>query len=109
MATNTVSMKAYGEKLDGQLKQVASQIENVEGQAKQTMAQAEIDAIRTIKTKKQQIDRKREDLQKAGETAAARIKAEIDTDISGVKTSLEQVATRLKDQAAETARQVASR
>ncbi len=41
------------------------------------LAQAEIDAINSLKAKRQEIDKKRQDLKTSGEAKAAQIKAEI--------------------------------
>jgi hypothetical protein len=92
--------KAFEEKVSAQLQEATSKIEGIEARAKGTMAQAEIDAIKDLKTKRQQIDKKHQDLKTSSEAKAAQLRAEIDADMAKLKTSLEQFSTKVKSQAA---------
>jgi uncharacterized protein involved in exopolysaccharide biosynthesis len=64
------------------------------------LAQAEIDAINSLKAKRQEIDKKRQDLKTSGEAKAAQIKAEIEADLAKFKASLDQFGTKVKSQVA---------
>jgi hypothetical protein len=88
-------LKLYEEKISAQLQQAKLQLEQFEARAKEKKAQAEIETINALKTKKRQIDKKRQDLQRSGEAKVAQIKAEIDAEAAKLKTSLEQLATKL--------------
>ena len=60
------------------------------------MAQAEIDTINHLKTKHQEIDKKRQDLKTTGDVKVEQVKTEIDADVAKLKTSLAELATKLK-------------
>jgi len=68
----------------------------LEASAKSKMAQAEIDTINHLKTKQQEIDKKRQDLKTTGEAKVEQIKTEIDAEVAKLKTSLAELATKLK-------------
>lgn len=96
MNAKSTELKRYGDKISEQLQQAKSQLEQFEARAREKKAQVEIEAIKALKTIKRQIDKKSQDLQTSGEAKAAQIKAEIDTELAKLKTSLEQLATKLK-------------
>ena len=96
MDTPSATTKAYEEKINAQLQQAKAQLGEFESRAKGKMAQAEIDTINHLKTKQQQIDKKRQDLKTVGEAKVEQAKAEIDSEIAKLKTSLSELATKLK-------------
>ena len=96
MSTPSVTTKAYEEKISAQLQQAKAQLGELEAHAKQKMAQAEIDTVNHLKTKQQEIDKKRQDLKTAGEAKAEQVKTEIDTELAKLKTSLGELAAKLK-------------
>lgn len=96
MDTSSAMTKAYEEKISAQLQQAKAQLGEFEARAKGKMAQAEIDTINHLKTKQQQIDKKRQDLKTVGEAKVEQAKAEIDSEIAKLKTSLSELATKLK-------------
>lgn len=93
-------IKAFEEKVNAQLQEAKTQIEGIEARAKGTMAQAEIDALDSIKTKRQEIDKKRQDLKASGEAKAAQLKTEIEADVVTLKMSLDQFGAKVKSQSA---------
>jgi len=103
MDLNSTEAKKYEEKVSAQLQQVKSQLDQLEARAKEKKAQAEIETINTLKTVKQQIDKKRQDLQTSVGAKAAQTKAEIDAELAKLKSSLGQLTMKLKDQAARKA------
>jgi hypothetical protein len=94
-------IKAHEEKISAQLHEAKGLIEQVEAHAKKNKAQAEIEKINTLKTKKQEIEKKLHELVKTGVAAnvAVQIKSDIDTELAKLKTSLGEIATKLKSQA----------
>jgi DNA repair exonuclease SbcCD ATPase subunit len=91
--------KAYEEKISSQLQQTKAQLEELEARAKGKMAQAEIETINHLKAKQQEIEKKRQDLKTSGDAKVEQVKAEIDAEMAKFKTSLEQLATKLKGEA----------
>jgi vacuolar-type H+-ATPase subunit H len=100
MNGQSATIKAFEEKLSAQLQEAKSQIDGIEARAKGKMAQAEIDAISGLKTQRQEIEKKRQDLKTSGEAKAAQLKSEIEADMAKFKTSLDQLGTKVKSQAA---------
>jgi hypothetical protein len=100
MNGQSATIKAFEEKLSAQLQEAKSQIDGIEARAKGKMAQAEIDAIKGLKTQSQEIEKKRQDLKTSGEAKAAQLKSEIEADMARFKTSLDQLGTKVKSQAA---------
>jgi len=64
------------------------------------MAQSEIDTIARLKAKNQEIEKKlHHDLKTAGEVAiAAKIKTDIEAEVAKFKTSVDQLAAKVKSQ-----------
>ena len=96
MSTQSVTSKAYEEKINAELQQAKAQLAEFEARAKSKMAQAEIDSINYLKTKHQQIDKKRQELKTVGDAKIEQVKAEIDAEVAKFKTSLAELATKLK-------------
>jgi len=59
-----------------------------------------IEAIKRLKMKRQEIDKKRQDRKPSGETKATEIKADIEADLAKLKASLEQLGSKLKSELA---------
>jgi hypothetical protein len=92
--------KSFEETVSALLDETKSQIEAIEESTKGKLAQADADAIKSLRTTRHQIDKKSQELRTAGEADAARIKAEIEADMAKFKASLEQFGTKLKSRAA---------
>lgn len=80
--SNTISRhhaepKTFAEKVSAQLHEAKSQIEAIEASTKGKLAQAEVDAVKSLKTTRHEIEKKSQQLRTAGEAEAAQIKAEI--------------------------------
>jgi len=93
-------VKAHEEKVSAQLHEAKALLDEIEAHARKRKAQAEIDTINRLKTKKQEIEKKwQQHLKTAGEAALAlKIKADIEADLAKLKTSSEEVAAKLKTQ-----------
>src|SRR5262249_10919616 len=96
MSAQKIDVKAYEEKINGQLQQTKAQLAELEARAKSRMAQAEIDTASRLKTKQQEIDKKRQNLKTVGDTKLAQAKAEIDADVASLKNSLADLSAKLK-------------
>jgi len=93
---STPEIKAYEEKVSAQLQQAKAQLGELEAHAKGKMSQAEIDTINRLKTKHHEIDKKRQDLKTVSDAKVGQIKAEIDSEVAKLKTSLADLGTKLK-------------
>ena len=93
---STPEIKAYEEKVGAQLQQAKAQLGEFEAHAKGKMAQAEIDTINRLKSKHQEIEKKRQDLKTVSDAKVGQVKAEIDAEVAKLKTSLADLGTKLK-------------
>ena len=96
MSPENPTIKAYEDKIGAQLLQAKGQLAEFESRAKAKMAQGEIDTINRLKTKHQEIDRKRQNLKTVGDAKLAHAKAEIDADMANLKNSLAELNAKLK-------------
>jgi hypothetical protein len=92
--------KTFEEKVSAQLHEAKSQIESIEASAKGKLAQAEVDAISSLKTTRHEIDKKSQELKTAGEAKAAQIRAEIEADLAKFNAAVEHFASKLKSKSA---------
>lgn len=90
------TIKAFEEKLNAQLQQAKSQLEEFEARAKSTAARTEIETIHHLKTMRQEIEKKRHELKNAGEGKFQQVKSEIDAEMSKLRTSMEQLSSKFK-------------
>lgn len=100
MDSHNAELKAYEEKVAAQLREVKAKIDEFEAHLKGKGAEAEVQAINTLKTKQQEIEKKRQQLRTADEGRVAQIKAEVDAELAKLKSSSEQLATKIKTHAA---------
>ncbi len=91
-----VDTKAYEEKINAQLQQAKAQLGDFEARAKGKMARAEIDTVNRLKTKHQEIDKKRQNLKTSDQAKVGQAKAEIGTELGKLKTSMAELATKPK-------------
>ena len=99
---NIAEIKAYQEKIGAQLQESKAVLNGVEAHAKGKLAQSEIDTIARLKAKHQEIDKKvHQDLKVGAEvTLAAKIKSDIDAEMTKFKASVDQFAAKAKSQPA---------
>ena len=99
---NIAEIKAYQEKVNAQLQEAKAVLNGLEAHAKGKLAQSEIDAINRLKAKHQEIEKKvHQDLKTAGEVAvAAKVKTDIDSEMTKFKSSLDQLSAKVKSQSA---------
>ena len=96
MSIENITTKAYEEKITAQLQQAKAQLAELEARAKEKMAQAEISTINQLKTRHQDIEKKRQDLKTVGDAKADHVKDDINREMDKLKTSLADLATKLK-------------
>ena len=99
---NIAEIKAYQEKINAQLQEAKAVLSGLEAHAKGKLAQSEIDGINRLKAKHQEIEKKvHQDLKTAGEVAvAAKVKTDIDSEMTKFKSSLDQLSAKVKSQPA---------
>ena len=99
---NIAEMKAYQEKIGAQLQEAKAVLNGLEAHAKGKLAQSEIDTINRLKTKHQEIEKRvHHDLKTAGEvTVAAKVKSDLDAEMTKFKSSLDQLSAKVKSQSA---------
>ena len=99
---NIAEIKAYQEKISAQLQEAKAVLNGVEAHAKGKLAQSEIDAINRLKAKHQEIEKKvHHDLKVAeAATLVAKVKSEIDAEMTKFKAALDQLAAKVKGQPA---------
>jgi hypothetical protein len=99
---NIAEIKAYQEKIGAQLQEAKAVLNGFEGHAKGKLAQSEIDTITRLKAKNREIEKKvHHDLKAAGEVAvAAKIKSEVDAEMTKFKASLDQLSARIESPSA---------
>lgn len=98
-AKHAAELKAYQEKVAAQVEQAKAKLHELEAHFKGQKAEAEIEAIRALKTAHQDIERKTKELKAIGETVAgaksAQIKAEIDAALANVNAKLAQLSSKV--------------
>jgi folylpolyglutamate synthase/dihydropteroate synthase len=89
-------LKTYQDKIKNQVKETKTKLEELEAKAKEQKAQAEIATINRLRTTKETIDRKLQNLTTTGEANVAQAKADIDADVAKFKASVDELATKFK-------------
>jgi hypothetical protein len=95
------TLKAYEDKITAQIQEAKARLEQFEAKTRDKTAQSETAAIVSLKTAKQNIDRKLQDLRKTHDTNVARAKADIDADVAKFKASIDELAAKLKTHTAK--------
>ena len=90
------ALKGYEDKIKAQLKDAKARLDQLEAKASEHSAEAEITAINSLKTARQNIDRKLQDLKTTHDANVARAKATIDADVASFRSSIDDFATRFK-------------
>lgn len=90
------TLKGYEDKIKAQMKEAKAKLDQFEARAREESAHAEITAINSLKTARQNIDRKLEDLKTTSETHLARAKASLDEDVATFKASVDDFATKFR-------------
>jgi hypothetical protein len=97
---SSATLKAYQDKITAQIQEAKSTLEQFEAKAKEKKAEAEITAINKLKTTKQNIDQKLQDLKTTNSAHMTQAKAEIDAEVAKFKASIDEVAAKVKSYSA---------
>jgi hypothetical protein len=95
------TLKAYEDKITAQIQEGKAKLERLEAKAKESGAQAELDAINSLKGTRETIRRQVQDLKTTHENQMGHAKTAIDTDVAAFKTRIEELGNRLKTEAAK--------
>jgi hypothetical protein len=90
------TLKAYEDKIRAQVQEGKAKLEQFEARAKEQHADAEISAINQLKTSRQNIDRKLQELKSTQEAQVAHAREVIDADVAKFKASLDMLAGKLR-------------
>lgn len=98
-STQNATLKAFEQKVEAQLQQAKAQLEELGARAKGKVAQGEIDAIQNLKKKHEEIEKRRQELKTVGEAKAETVKAQIDAELTKLKSSVAELATKIQQHA----------
>jgi hypothetical protein len=95
------ALKTYQDKVRAQIQEGKTKLEQLATKAKEHGAQAELNAINTLKSTRENIDRKLQDLQTTHDNNMAHAKAAIDTDVVAFNARIVQLSAKLKTEPAK--------
>ena len=94
--TSGSTLKAFEDRIKAQVEEGKSKLGQLEAKAKEQKSESETAAINRLKTAKQDIDRKLQDLKATHDAHVARAKADIDADVAKFKASVEELGAKFK-------------
>jgi predicted negative regulator of RcsB-dependent stress response len=100
MATQTTphgtgtTLKAFEDKIVAQMQEAEARIEQFEAKAREKRLESETAAVNGLKTARQNIERKLNELATTQEAQIARAKADIDAAAAALKTSLDELGRK---------------
>jgi hypothetical protein len=100
-STQNATLKAYEDKVQAQLQEAKTKLDQLEARAKEQRADAEIKALSYLNTSKQNIDQKLRDLRTTHDAHVSRAKADINTQVASFKESIAEIAAKFKAQPAK--------
>ena len=90
------TLKAYEDKVRAQLQEGKAKLDQLNAKAKEKQAQAEIDVVGRLNATKQNIEKKLQDLKTTADAQVSRAKADIDADVASFKSSINELASKIK-------------
>ena len=90
------TLKAYEDKVRAQLQEAKAKLDQVNAKAKEKQAQAELDVVGRLNASKQNIEKKLQDLKTTDDVQVSRAKADIDADVASFKSSVNELAGKVK-------------
>jgi len=90
------TLKAYEDKVRAQLQEGKAKLDQLNAKAKEKQAQAEIDVVSRLNATKQNIEKKLQDLKTTADAQVSRAKADIDADVASFKSSINELASKIK-------------
>ena len=94
--TPSATLKAYEDKVSAQIQESKTKLEQLEASAKEKGAQAELNAINSLKSTRENIHRKVQDLKMMHENHMAHAQSAIDADVAAFKARIEELSAKLK-------------
>ncbi len=88
--------KAFEDRIRGQVEEAKTRLAQVEAAAKQHNADVSAATIARLKTAKQEIERKLQDLKATHDAHVTRAKSEIERDVARLKASLDELGAKIK-------------
>jgi hypothetical protein len=95
------TLKAYQDKVSSQIQQGKATLEQLEAKAKEKGAQSELTAINALKSSKENIQRKLQDLKTTHEDDMARAQTAVDADLTAFKARIAELSAKLKTESAK--------
>jgi uncharacterized membrane protein len=90
------TLNAYEDKVRAQLQEATAKLDQLNAKAKEKQAQAELDVVRRLNTTKQNIEKKLKDLKTTSDVQVSSAKADIDSDVASFKSSINELAGKIK-------------
>jgi hypothetical protein len=90
------TLKAYVDKIGAQVHEGKARLDLLQATAQKNKAQAHIEAIGGLKTAKDNIEKKLQDLSTTHDAHVARAKADIDEQVARFKATLDALATKIE-------------
>jgi hypothetical protein len=95
------TLKDYEDDIAAQIREAKAKIEQLEAKARDKGTQGTTAAINSLKTAKQNIDTKLQDLKTTHDSNLARAKTDIETDVARFKASIGELTEKLKTESAK--------
>ena len=89
-------LKAYVDKIRAQVHEAKAKLDLFQAKAQNKKAQAHIEAIGSLKTAKDNIEKKLQDLSTTHDAHVVRAKADIDAEVARFKATIDALATKFK-------------
>jgi hypothetical protein len=99
MTVQNAQIKAYEEKIRAELQKARAELVELEARAESDFAQAQIDLLKDAKAFQTEIEEKLHELKKTGAANAEQVKAYIDPKMAKLKSSLAELAGKIKKHA----------
>lgn len=90
----SATMKAYEDKINGQIRDAKAKLEQLEAKAATERTQAESQAIAQLKTTRQSLEQKVRDLKTTTEASLDRTKADISAEVAKLHTSIDKLTAQ---------------
>jgi cupin superfamily acireductone dioxygenase involved in methionine salvage len=88
--------KAHKEQIEARLQQAKAKLDGLEATAKERKAHAEIETIKALRAKRDEIQERLQAFKAVGEAKTSQVKAEIETKVAAFEEEVSKLATKLK-------------
>jgi len=93
--------KAEKEKINARLQEAKAKLDGLEASARERKAQTEIDAITSLKARRDEIHARIQALSDAGDAKASQVKAELEAKLANFEAEVSRLAAKVKAQSAQ--------